>query len=118
LLATLVASLGLSGVVAFSVARRTREIGIRMALGAQPGDILRSVVSRMALLVTAGMAVGLVAAYGLGRLLGTMLYEVGSADPPAFAGACFLLGVVAALAAYLPAQRATRVDPVVALRYE
>ena len=118
LLATLLASLGLSGVVAFSVARRTREIGIRMALGAQPGDILRQVVSPMALLVTAGMAVGLAAAYGLSRLLGSMLYEVGSADPLAFAGACFLLGVVAALAAYLPAQRATQVDPVVALRHE
>jgi ABC-type antimicrobial peptide transport system permease subunit len=118
LLATLLASLGLSGVVAFSVARRTREIGIRMALGAQPGDILRSVVGRMALLVTAGIFMGLVAAYGVSRLLGNMLYEVGSADPLAFAGACFLLGVVAALAAYLPAQRATQVDPVVALRYE
>ena len=118
LLATLLAALGLSGVVAFSVSRRTREIGIRMALGAQPDDILRHVVSHMAFLVTAGMAVGLAAAYGLSRLLGSMLYEVGSADPPAFAGACFLLGVVAALAAYLPAQRATQVDPVVALRYE
>jgi predicted permease len=118
LLATLLASLGLSGVVAFSVARRTREIGIRMALGAQPGDILRNVVSHMAFLVTAGMAVGLAAAYGLSRLLGSMLFEVGSLDPLAFAGACFLLGVVAALAAYLPAQRATQVDPVVALRYE
>jgi predicted permease len=117
-LATLLASLGLSGVVAFSVARRTREIGIRMALGAQPGDILRHVVSHMAVLVAAGMAVGLAAAYGLSRLLGSMLYEVGSADPLAFAGACFLLGVVAALAAYLPAHRATQVDPVVALRYE
>jgi predicted permease len=118
LLATLLASLGLSGVVAFSVSRRTREIGIRMALGAQPDDILRHVVSHMAFLVTLGMAVGLAAAYGLSRLLGSMLYEVGSADPRAFAGACFLLGVVAALAAYLPAQRATQVDPVVALRYE
>jgi predicted permease len=118
LLATLLASLGLSGVVAFSVARRTREIGIRMALGAQSGDILHSVVSRMALLVAAGIVVGLVAAYGLSRLLGNMLYEVGPADPLAFAGACFLLGVVAALAAYLPAHRATQVDPVVALRYE
>ena len=118
LLATLLASLGLSSVVAFSVARRTREIGIRMALGAQSGDILRSVASRMALLVSTGMAVGLVAAYGLSRLLATMLYEVRSADPLAFAGACVLLGVVAGLAAYLPAQRATQVDPVVALRYE
>jgi putative ABC transport system permease protein len=89
-----------------------------MALGAQSGDILRSVAGRMALLVSTGMAVGLVAAYGLSRLLVTMLYEVRSADPLAFAGACFLLGVVAGLAAYLPAQRATQVDPVVALRYE
>jgi predicted permease len=118
LLATLLASLGLSGVVAFSVARRTREIGMRMVLGAQPRDILRNVVSHMAFLVTAGMAVGLAAAYALSRLLGSMLFNVGSADPLAFAGACFLLGVVAALAAYLPAQRATEVDPVVALRYE
>jgi predicted permease len=117
-LATLLASLGLSGVVAFSVARRTREIGIRMALGAQPGDILRNVVGHMAFLVTAGMAVGLAAAYGLSRLLGSMLFEVRSADPLAFAGACIILGVVAGIAAYLPAQRATRVDPVVALRYE
>jgi len=118
LLATLLASLGLSGVVAFSVARRTREIGIRMALGAQPGDILRSVTSNMVFLVAAGMAVGLAAAYGLSRLLGSMLFEVRSADPFAFAGACLLLAIVAALAAYLPAQRATQVDPVVALRYE
>jgi predicted permease len=118
LLATLLASLGLSGIVAFSVSRRTREIGIRMALGAQPDDILRHVVGHMAFLVTAGMAVGLAAAYGLSRLLGSMLYEVGSADPRAFAGSCFLLGVVAALAAYWPARRATEVDPVVALRYE
>jgi predicted permease len=118
ILATLLASLGLSGVVAFSVARRTREIGIRMALGAQPADILRHVVSHMAFLVAAGMAVGLAAAYGLSRLLGSMLYQVRPADPLAFAGACFLLGVVAVLAAYLPAHRATEVDPIVALRYE
>jgi putative ABC transport system permease protein len=118
LLATLLASLGLSGVVAFSVARRTREIGIRMALGAQPSDILRHVVGHMVFLVIAGMAVGLAAAYGLSRLVASMLFEVGSADPPAFAGACFLLGAVAAVAAYLPAQRATEVDPLVALRYE
>jgi predicted permease len=118
LLATLLASLGLSGVVGFSVARRTREIGIRMALGAQPGDVLRHVVSHMATLVMVGMIVGLAATFGLSRLLASMLYEVGSADALAFAGACLLLGVVAALAAYLPARRATRIDPVVALRYE
>jgi ABC-type antimicrobial peptide transport system permease subunit len=77
-------------------------MGIRMALGAQPDDILCHVVSHMAFLVTLGMAVGLAAAYGLSRLLGSMFYEVGSADPRAFAGASILLGAVAALAAYLP----------------
>jgi predicted permease len=118
LLATLLASLGLSGVVAFSVARRTREIGIRMALGAQPGNILRHVVSHMATLVMVGMIAGLAAAFGLSRVLASMLFEVRSLDALAFAGACLLLGAVATLAAYLPARRATRVDPVVALRYE
>ena len=118
LLATLLASLGLSGVVAFSVARRTREIGIRMALGAQPGDILRSVGSHTVILVTGGIVAGLAAAYSLNRLLSSMLFEVSPADPLAFAGACLLLGLVAGVAAYLPAQRATQVDPVVALRYE
>jgi ABC-type antimicrobial peptide transport system permease subunit len=72
----------------------------------------------MAFLVALGMAAGLAAAYGLSRLLGSMLFEVGARDPLAFAGACFLLGAVAALAAYLPARRATEVDPVVALRCE
>jgi predicted permease len=118
LLATLLASIGLSGVVAFSVARRTREIGIRMALGAQPGDILRHVVSHMATLVIVGMFAGLAAAFGLSRVLANMLFEVKTVDALAFAGACLLLGAVAAVAAYLPARRATRVDPVVALRYE
>ena len=89
-----------------------------MALGAQPGDILRSVVGHMAFLVTAAMVVGLAIAYSLSRFLGTMLFEVRSADPAAFAGACLLLSAVAAIAAYLPALRATQVDPVVALRYE
>ncbi len=118
LLATLLASLGLSGVVAFSVARRTREIGIRMALGAQPWRYLAQRRKPHGIAGVFGMIVGLAAAYGLSRLLGSMLFEVGSADPLAFAGACVLLGAVAALAAYLPAQRATQVDPVVALRYE
>ncbi|HEY2460747.1 MAG TPA: ABC transporter permease [Candidatus Acidoferrum sp.] len=118
LLATLLAAIGLSGVVAFSVARRTREIGIRVALGAQKRDVLRLVIGRMAMLVSSGMLVGLIAAYAATRLLGSMLYEVGSADPAAFAGASCLLAAVAAVAAYLPAQRATRVDPLVALRYE
>lgn len=118
ILATLLAAIGLSGVVAFSVARRTREIGIRAALGARRSDILRLVLSQTALPVGLGLAVGLAGAFGLSRLLGGMLYEVGSTDPLSYVAAGLLLGGVAALAAYLPARRATKVDPVVALRYE
>ncbi|HKV62093.1 MAG TPA: ABC transporter permease [Candidatus Acidoferrum sp.] len=118
IVATLLASIGLSGVIAFSVARRTREIGIRVALGAQRGDVLRMVVSQTALSVSAGMVVGLAVAYALGRLMTGMLYEVGSTDPRSYAAASVSLAVVASLAAYLPARRATQVDPVTALRYE
>jgi ABC-type antimicrobial peptide transport system permease subunit len=118
IVATLLASIGLSGVIAFSVARRTREIGIRVALGAQRGDVLRMVVSQTALSVSAGMAVGLAAAYGFSRLMAGMLYEVRSSDPRSYAAASVLLAAVAALAAYLPARRAAQVDPVTALRYE
>jgi predicted permease len=117
-LATLLASVGLSGVVAFSVARRTREIGIRMALGATRSSILRLAISQMVPAVCLGLAVGLAAAYALNHFLGSVLFGVGSTDLVTFAGAGMLLASVAALAAYLPAQRATRVDPVVVLRYE
>jgi ABC-type antimicrobial peptide transport system permease subunit len=118
IVATLLASIGLSGVIAFSVARRTREIGIRVALGAQRGDVLRMVVSQTALSVSAGMAVGLAAAYAFTRLMAGMLYEVGTTDPRSYVASSVLLAAVAALAAYLPARRAAQVDPVTALRYE
>jgi predicted permease len=118
MLATLLASVGLSGVVAFSVARRTREIGVRMALGAQRRDILFLAMSQMVPAVGVGLAVGLVAAYALNHLLGSMLYDVGSTDLATFTGAGILLASVAALAAYLPARRAAQVDPLMALRYE
>lgn len=118
MLATLLASVGLSGVVAFSVARRTREIGVRMALGAQRRDILFLAISQMVPAVGLGLAVGLAAAYALNHLLGSMLYDVGSTDLATFAGAGILLVSVAALAAYLPARRAAQVDPLTALRYE
>jgi predicted permease len=118
MLATVLAGIGLGGVMAFSAARRTREIGIRVALGAQRSDILRLMVMQAGLPVGAGLAVGLATAFGLSRLLASMLYEVGSADPATFTGASLLLAATACLAAYLPARRATRVDPVVALRYE
>jgi predicted permease len=118
MLATLLAAVGLSGVVAFSVARRTREIGVRMALGAQRRDILFLAMSQMVPAVSLGVAVGLVAAYALNHLLGSMLYDVGSTDLATFAAAGILLATVAALAAYLPARRAAQVDPLMALRYE
>ena len=118
MLATLLATVGLSGVVAFSVARRTREIGVRMALGAQRRDILFLAMSQMIPAVGLGLAVGLAAAYALNHLLGSMLYDVGSTDLATFAAAGILLASVAALAAYLPARRAAQVDPLMALRYE
>ena len=117
-LATLLAAIGLYGVVAFSVTRRTREIGIRIALGAQPGDILFLVLRQMGALVSLGVALGLAGAFAASRVLGSLLYQVRPADPPAFAAAFALLIASVALAAYLPARRAMRVDPVIALRYE
>ena len=118
LLATLLASVGLYGVVAFAVARRTREIGIRMAMGAQRGDILGTVLQHMFIVVGAGIVAGVAAAYAGSRLLGTMLFEVKATDLWSYAGACLLLICVAGMAAYVPARRATLVDPIEALRYE
>jgi len=118
LLATLLASIGLYGVVAFAVARRTREIGIRMALGAQRGDIFGTVLQRMFIVVGAGIVAGVAAAYAGSRLLETMLFEVKTTDLLSYAGACSLLLCVAGMAAYVPARRATLVDPNQALRYE
>jgi ABC-type antimicrobial peptide transport system permease subunit len=118
ILATLLAALGLSGVVAFSVARRTQEIGIRVALGARRTDVLRLILTQTALPVVLGLAVGLASAFALSRLLTGMLYEVRPSDPLTYAAASLLLGGVAALAAYWPARRAAKVDPAMALRFE
>ena len=118
LLATLLAAVGLYGVVAFSVARRTREIGVRIALGAMPGDVLWLFLKQMAVLVGAGVIIGAGTAFAATRLLSTMLYDVKPADPLAFIAAGAMLIATATLAAYLPARRATRVDPMTALRYE
>jgi predicted permease len=118
LLATLLASVGLYGVVAFAVTRRTREIGIRMALGAQRRNIFGTVLQHMFIVVGAGIAAGVAAAYAGSRLLGTMLFEVKSTDLLSYVGACSLLLCVAGIAAYVPARRATLVDPNEALRYE
>jgi ABC-type antimicrobial peptide transport system permease subunit len=117
-MATLLAAIGLYGVVAWSVARRTREIGIRVALGASRGDLIWMVVRDVLAPVVAGVAVSVPAVVALARLVRSLLYGVGPADPSTIAGAAVLMCVVAAAAAYLPARRATKVDPMTALRFE
>jgi predicted permease len=118
ILATLLAAVGLYGVMAFLVARRTREIGVRMALGAVPGDVIWIVLREVLLLVGVGVAIGLPAALALSRVLRTQLYGISAFDPLSVIVALTAIVLIAALSAYLPARRATRVDPVSALRYE
>lgn len=117
-LALLLASVGLYGVMALSVTQRTREFGIRLALGAPRHDVFRLALGRGLLLVGMGLALGLLGALGAGRALTSLLYNVGSLDPAALFIAIIALASVALLACWFPARRATRVDPIVALRYE
>jgi len=117
-MALLLAAVGLYGVMAYAVAQRTREIGIRMALGAHPRAVMAMVMGRGGRLTLAGVALGAPAAFGLARLLSKMLFGVGVADPLTFTAVACLLAAVAMLACYIPARRAMRVDPMVALRYE
>jgi predicted permease len=117
-MATLLAAIGLYGVMAYSVARRTREIGLRMALGAERAHVLWLVMREVAMLAGIGIAVALPVAYGLGRAVNSQLYGVRPADFGVLAGGTLLLAMVAGVAGYVPALRASRVDPLVALRYE
>lgn len=116
--ALLLASVGSYGVRSYMVARRTREIGIRMAIGAGAGDALRLILNEGLKLAGVGLGLGLLLSFGLGRALAGMLYEVSGADPLVFTAAPLLLAAASLVACYLPARRAARVDPMVALRYE
>jgi predicted permease len=117
-IALLLASIGLFGLMSYSVSRRTNEIGIRMALGAQRGDVLRLVMRESMVLVVIGIGLGLAAAYGASQYLATLLYGLPPTDVVSIALAVLLMVVVSAIAGFLPARRASRVDPMVALHYE
>jgi putative ABC transport system permease protein len=117
-IAMILAVVGIYGVMAYEVAQRTQEIGIRMALGANRGGIVRLVFGQSLRVVVAGAIVGVGMAMALARLMTTMIYQVQPADPMTYAAVTALVLAVAALSALLPARRATRVDPIIALRYE
>jgi ABC-type antimicrobial peptide transport system permease subunit len=116
--ALLLAAIGIYGLMAYSVEQRTQEIGIRLALGADTASVKHMIVRQGMLVALVGIVIGLGAAFGLARLMQTLLFGVTTRDPWVFAGVPVLLTVVAFLAVWVPAYRASRVDPMVALRYE
>jgi len=118
LLSFILASMGVYGVMAYSVSQRTRELGIRMALGAQAGQVLQLVLRQGMLLASIGLALGLFAAFGSTRLAGSFLYVVNPSDPSIFLGVTLLLALAAFAACYFPARRALKIDPVIALRFD
>ena len=117
-MALILGIVGLYGVVAYSVSRRTREIGVRMALGAERRSVVLMILRQAGKMVTLGVVVGQLASLGVSRLMASMLFGVNSYDPLTFVAVAVTLPAVAMVACYVPARRASRVDPMVALRYE
>jgi putative ABC transport system permease protein len=117
-MALLLAFIGVYGVVSYSVVQRTHEIGVRMALGAERQDVLRMILREGMLLATTGIGIGIAGAWGLTRVLRSVLFEIEPTDPPTFLGVAAALAVVTLAACYLPARRAVKVDPILALRHE
>ena len=118
IIALVLASVGIYGVTSYSISQRTAEMGIRMAVGANPSDVVKLVMVSGAKLAFSGVLVGLIGAAALSRIMASQLYAVGATDPLTFAGVALVLGLVALAATYVPALRAARIDPVLAIQGE
>ena len=118
IVALVLASVGVYGVIAYGVTQRTQEFGVRLALGAQAGDVIRLVLRNGVMLAVTGIALGLIGAYGVTRVIQSLLFDVSASDPASYLGVTLFLAAVALVASYVPARRATRVDPLTALRHE